>query len=144
MGDDNGREIPIAATSPMHPSFAQFRTLLQVLACGCVLALTACASLPPPTTELNDARQTVARAADADADQYAGPDLARARDLLAQAQAAMAERREQDARDLALRAVAAGDLAHARSLEAASAAELGQRRGEIADLRQRLRLEETP
>ena len=56
----------------------------------------------------------------------------------------MAERREQDARDLALRAVAAGDLAHARSLEAASAAELGQRRGEIADLRQRLRLEETP
>jgi len=128
----------------MASSFAHFRTLMQAPICGCVLALTACASLPPPTAELNAARQAVARAADADADQYADGDLARARDLLGQAQSAMADGREQDARDLALRATAAGDLAHARSREAASVAELGQRRAEIADLRQRLRLEETP
>lgn len=117
---------------------------MQASICGCVLALTACASLPPPTAELNAARQAVARAADADADQYAGEDLARARGLLGEAQSAMADGREQDARDLALRASAAGDLAHARSREAASVSELEQRRAEIADLRQRLRLEETP
>ena len=129
---------------PMASSFAHFRTLMQASICGCVLALTACATLPPPTGELNAARQAVARADDADADQYAGADLARARGLLSQAQSAMAEGREQDARDLALRAAAAGDLAHARSREAASVAELEQRRAEIADLRQRLRMEDSP
>jgi len=126
----------------MASSFAHFRTPLQALICGCVLALTACASLPPPTAELNAAQQAVSRAADADADQYAGEDLARARSLLAQAQGALAERREADARDLANRSSALAGLALARSREAATNAELEQRRAEIADLRQRLRLED--
>ena len=126
----------------MAASFAQFRFALQALACGCVLALTACASTPPPTGELNAAQQAVSRAADADADQYAGADLTRARSLLTQAQGAMADGREAEARDLALRASALAGLARARSQEAATNAELEQRRAEIADLRQRLRLED--
>lgn len=126
----------------MQPSFAQFRAFLQALACGCVLALTACASLPPPTGEINAAQQAVARAGDADADQYASADIRRARDALAAAQAAMAAGRETDARTLATRASALADLAHARSREAASQNELSQRRAELAQLRERLRLED--
>ena len=126
----------------MQPSFAHFRTALQALTCGCVLALTACASLPPPTAELSAAQQAVTRAGNADADQYAAEDLARARSLLAQAQGALAERREADARDLANRSSALAGLALARSREAATSAELEQRRAEIVDLRQRLRLED--
>ncbi|HRO25876.1 MAG TPA: DUF4398 domain-containing protein [Luteimonas sp.] len=107
-----------------------------------MLALTACASLPPPTAELNAAQQAVSRAADADADQYAPEDLARASTMLTQAQAAMAERREADARDLATRSAALAGLALARSREASTGAELEQRRAEIAELRQRLRMED--
>lgn len=128
----------------MQPSFAQFRSVLQASAFGCVLALTACASLPPPTGEINAAQLAVSRAGDADADQYAAAELGRARDALAAAQAAMAAGREQEARTLATRAAALGDLAHARSREASAQNELSQRRAEIADLRQRLRLEDQP
>lgn len=126
----------------MQPSFAYFRSVLQALLCGCVLALTACASLPPPTGEINAAQQAVARANDADADQYAPDEIRRGRDALAAAQAAMASGRDQDARSLAARASALADLAHARSREAASQNELSQRRAEIDTLRQRLRLED--
>jgi hypothetical protein len=129
---------------PMATSFAYFRTPAQALIVGCVLALTACASTPPPTGELNAAQQAVARASDADAEQYAPEDLQRARSLLTQAQAAMAERREAEARDLAVRSAALAGLAQARSRAAATDAELGQRRAEIADLRQRLRMEDAP
>lgn len=128
----------------MATSFAYFRTLLQALACGCVLALTACVSLPPPTAELNAAQQAVLAAADADADQYASDELSRARALLTQAQTALADRREGDARDLALRTTALAGLALARSREAVTGAELEQRRAEIAGLRQQLRLEALP
>jgi len=128
----------------MATSFAYFRTTLQALVCGCVLALTACATTPPPTGELATARQAVARASDADAEQYAAAELASAGSLLTQAQAAMADRRESEARDLALRAAALGDLAYARSRDASVRAELEQRRAEVADLRQRLRLEDAP
>ncbi len=126
----------------MQPSFAQIRTVLQALACGCVLALTACASLPPPTGEINAAQQAVSRADNADADQYAASELGQARSALSAAQAALAARREQDARALAVRAAALADLAYARSREATAGNELAQRRSEIANLRQRLRLED--
>lgn len=128
----------------MATSFAYFRTTLQALVFGCVLALTACATTPPPTGELATARQSVSRASDADAEQYAPTELARAGELLSQAQASMADGREAEARDLALRATALADLALARSRDAAVRAELEQRRAEVADLRQRLQLENAP
>ena len=135
---------PVDGTAPlMATSFAYFRTTAQALVCGCVLALTACASTPPPTGELAAARQAVSRASDADADQYAAEELARAGDLLTQAQAAMASRREADARELALRSAALADLATAHSREATVRAELEQRRAEVATLRQRLGMEDS-
>ena len=124
----------------MHSSFAQIRILLTGTVLACVLG--ACATLPPPTAALAAAQQALMRAESADADQYASQELAVARTALARAQAALAEGRENDARNLALAAVADADLAHARSREALASAELAQRRAEIADLQQRLQMED--
>lgn len=136
---------PVDGTAPlMATSFAYFRTTLQALACGCVLALTACATTPPPTAELATARQAVSRASDAHAEQYAAAELARAASLLTQAQAAMANGKEGEARDLALRSAALAELATARSRGAVVGAELEQRRAEVTDLQQRLHREDTP
>lgn len=126
----------------MPASIAQSRAILQALTLGTVLALTACATLPPPTAELAAAQQAVARAADADADQYAGGDLAQARSLLEQAQSALAGGRQADARAAAVAAAAAADLAHARSREAAVNTELAQRRAQISRLREQLGVED--
>jgi len=108
---------------------------------GVVLALTACASVPPPTSELAAAQQAVSRANDADAEQYAVHDLAQARQALRLAQSAMASGRNADALMLARQASANADLATAHSKEAVANTELAQRRAEVADLRQRLGME---
>jgi hypothetical protein len=124
----------------MSPSFAQIR--FPLLALVLASAMSACASLPPPTSELAAAQQAVTRADGADADQYAAQELAAARGGLTQAQAAMAAGRDDEARRLALMAAADADLAHARSRDALTAAELSQRRAEIAELRRRLQMED--
>ena len=126
---------------PMPASIAQFRTILQVLMLGTVLALTACASTPPPTAELSAAQQAVARAADADADQYASAELGQARALLSQAQTAMSGGSHGDARSAAVAAAAVADLARARSQEAVANTELAQRRAQISRLREQLGME---
>ncbi len=123
----------------MRPSFAQIRFTL--LAAVLASALSACASLPPPTNELAAARQAVSRAEGADADQYASQELGAARNELTQAQAAMSAGKDDDARRLALAAAADADLAYAKSREALTTAELNQRRGEVTELRQRLQTE---
>lgn len=123
----------------MIASFAQFRFLLPA---AVLVLLSACASLPPPTDELAAAQQAVTRADGADADQHAVADIVAARAALAQAQAEMARGREDQARRLALAAAADADLAYARSREALVTAELTQRRAEIAELRQRLQMED--
>lgn len=120
----------------MNPSFAQFRFWLLTL--GLSFAVAACATMPPPTGELAAAQQAVTRAEGADADQYASPDIANAREALRRAQAAMADGAEADARRFALAAAADADLAHARSREAIATAELAQREDEINRLRQRM------
>ena len=108
------------------------------------LALAGCATLPPPTTELSEAAQAVARADAADAQQYAPQDLDRARTALSRAQAAMTGGNERDARALAGLAAASADLAHARSARAVADATLAQRRAEVASLRERLGMEGQP
>lgn len=124
----------------MATSFAQFRSALQASAFGVVLAITACASAPPPTEQLASARAAVSRADAADADQYAADDLAQARSLLEQAQRAAAAGRDEDARSLAALGAAYADLANARSRDAVANTDLAQRRAEIADLKRRLRM----
>ena len=127
-------------TAPlMNPSFAQFRFVLPA---AVLVFLSACASLPAPTSELANAQQAVTRADGADADQYAAQDIGAARTALAQAQSEMARGREAEARRLALAAAADADLAYARSREALVTMELAQRRAEIAELRQRLQTED--
>ena len=123
----------------MRPSFAQIR--FPLLAAVLASALSACASLPPPTSELAGARQAVTRAEGADADQYAAQELGVARNALSQAQAAMSTGDEGDARKFALAAAADADLAYAKSREALATAELNQRRAEVTQLRQRLQTE---
>lgn len=125
-----------ATAPPMTASFAQFRTTL--LGAIAAFALAACASLPPPTAELNEAQASVVRATGADADQYAPESIATARDALSRAQAALAEGRDDEARRMALAADAEADLAHARSRQALAEAELAQRRAEVERMRQRL------
>lgn len=132
--------------SPMRPSFAHFRSTLHAAICGLamVFSLSACSSLPPPTAELDGARQAIVRAEDADADQYAFDALARARDGFARAQAAMADGRDDAARSAALLATADADLALAQSRAAVADAQVRQRESEIAELQARLQVEATP
>jgi len=118
--------------------------LLRVLPWIAILALAACVTTSPPLSELAATQQSIARAVDADADQYAGDPLARARSLLGQAQAAMAGGQNDQARQLAARAAASADLATAHSRNAVALATLTRRRGELAQLRQRLQQEPLP
>ena len=123
----------------MSSSFAQILKLSMALVLASTLPARAAT---PPTAELAAAQQAVSRADSADGDQYATQELATARDELARAQAAMAARKHKDALALALAAEADGDLAYARSRAAQTRNELAQRRGEILELRQRLKIEE--
>ncbi|WP_197427013.1 OmpA family protein [Noviluteimonas gilva] len=103
--------------------------------------------MPPPTSELSAAQQSVARAESADADQYATSELVAARNALESAQSAMSAGDDEDALRFATSASAWGDLALARSRAATTQADYDQRRAEIAGLRQRLQLganDETP
>ncbi len=122
----------------MRPSFAQIRPTLHALGAGLALSLAGCVTLPPPTAELDTARQAVARATDADADQYAQADITQARAGLEQAQAAMARNRDDEARAAALAASADADLAYTLSRAAVVRAEFSQQQAEIAELRARL------
>jgi hypothetical protein len=127
----------------MNRSFAQFSsstTRRVSLACGA--ALVACASLPPPTSELARAQQAVSRANDADADQYADAAVALARSELSQAQAAMASGRNEDGAQRARSPLSAdAEFALATSNAARPRAEFAQDRNEILDLNNRLQLQ---
>ena len=126
----------------MRPSFAHFPAGGHARICGLAIAfaLAGCASLPPPTAELDAAQQAVVRAENADADQYAAAELAQARDALARAQAAMARGREDDARLDANAATADADLARVLSQAATTRADRRQREAELAALRARLQV----
>ncbi|MCD7099181.1 DUF4398 domain-containing protein [Stenotrophomonas sp. MMGLT7] len=127
----------------MNPSFAQMRRSLYVIGCASALSFAAPAQVLPP--ELLAAEQAVARAAQADADQYAPDLLAQARQGLENAQRAALDRRERkQAPVLAQRAAADADLARSRSEEAVASAQLEQRRAEVRQLQRTLGTGETP
>ncbi len=128
----------------MHPSFAQIRRSLQALPVAGVLMIVGCATLPPPTAELDAARQAVAGAEAADADQYAPTALDSARRELQAAQAAMERKRSSDARALALAAATDGDLARVRSRAQTTRAALLQLQAEVDRLRSQLRMDGVP
>ena len=128
-----------------HNSHARLAITTRIthllLPLGWVLLLGACATLPPPTSELAAAQEAVTQAAGVDADQYAGDLIAQARSELSQAQAAMAKGRDEDARALAATATADAELASATSHAAKTRADHAQRRDEITQLRQRLQMQ---
>jgi outer membrane protein OmpA-like peptidoglycan-associated protein len=128
----------------MQTSFAHFRRALQAPLAGLVLVIAGCATLPPPTAELDAAQQAVARAEAADAEQYAADELARARDALSRAQAAMARGRDAEAREAALAAGADADLARVRSSAETTRAEFRQQQEGISGLRARLQMDAAP
>ena len=121
-----------------HAITTRITHLLSPLASA--LLLGACATLPPPTSELAAAQEAVAHAAGVDADQYAGDTIAQARNELSQAQAAMAKGRDEDARALGVAAASDAELASATSVAATTRAEYTQHRNEIVELHQRLQL----
>lgn len=104
-------------------------------------ALAGCASLPPPTAELDAARQALSRADAADADQYAAVQISQARTALARAQAAMARGRDDEARAAAVAAAADADLAQVLSRAAVARADYAQRQAEVLELRSRLQMD---
>lgn len=88
--------------------------------------LTACASGPlPPTESLNAARDTIARAEQADARQYAGAELEEARAQLVMAEKAVVKKSMTEADQLAKQSRLAAVLAMART-EAAKAAQINR------------------
>jgi len=126
-------------TSPQLPYVPLFplTLALSVLLVGCV-------SLPPPTAELATAQQALARAVETDAEQYADEALTRTRRLLEQAQAALAEGQNRQAREFAALALVSAELAGVQSQHVKVLLELEQRRRQIAELRSRLQREELP
>ena len=128
----------------MRQSFAHFRIALYAPILAGTLLASGCASLPPPTAELDAARQAVLRAESVDADQYAAEALQASRASLQRAQDAMARGRDDEARAAALAAAAEADQARARSDTARTRAELLQKRAEIAELRARLQIGDAP
>lgn len=125
----------------MRPSFAQFRHVLHAMLAIGALTLAGCATLPPPTAELDAALQAVAGAEAADAEQYAPQALAAARSELQAAQAAMERRRDADARALALSAAVDGDLARVRSRHQTTRSAMTQLQADVDGLRAQLQME---
>lgn len=124
----------------MTASFAYLPRSLYVIVCAISLALPAMAQ--DANADLATAAVAVQRAADADADQYAADLLDGARDGLAQAQMAAADRKlRKQAPLMAQRVAADADLARALSEEAVANADLQQRRDEIAQLQRSLATE---
>lgn len=110
------------------------RTLVATFLLASVVG---CASLPPPSQELNTAQASVAGAG-TDAQRYASDELATANAELSDAQAAMAKQDYDRARQLIAAAQADADLARAKGRALALQAQVATKTQDNADLRHRL------
>jgi outer membrane protein OmpA-like peptidoglycan-associated protein len=115
------------------------RSVTQLAVLVCVLALAGCATTPQPNPALEDARQTVERAAEnPDVNRFAAVELREAREKLTVAEDAWSDRAEQPRVDhLAFLARRQAELAE----EAARARRLDQRLDELRGEREQVRLE---
>jgi hypothetical protein len=100
------------------------------------LALTGCASVPPPNDSMNQAQNQLQMARDAGAADYAPVDLGFAQDRFQQAQTAMAERKYADAASLAEESRADAELAQAKARLGAARAQIQSKVQENTRLRQ--------
>ena len=109
--------------------FRARRGALAVTLAASVLALSACASTPPPVDEIAAAEQAIRNAEGSDAGAHAPAELRRAREKLARARAAQDEHEEEAAETWAEQALVDAQLAE-EIAEARKAEKLAQ---EIAD-----------
>ncbi|MHA6204617.1 DUF4398 domain-containing protein [Dyella soli] len=97
---------------------------VSTLALALMLALSGCASTPPPDGIMNQAQVQLQAARDADAADYAPVDLDFAQNKFQQAQGAMANRKYDDAALLADEARADAELARAKARLGAARAQI--------------------
>ena len=115
------------------------RKIHRTAAAACLLVgLAGCASVPPPVAQLDAADAAITVAARSDAQRYAADELAAARNQLAAAQAAMAQRDYVQAQQLAAEAQADADLARAKGRALAAQSAVATKTDDNANLRQRL------
>jgi hypothetical protein len=110
--------------SPLQERYKRFPTVVQALVLAVSLALSSCASVPPPDSAMNQAQAQLQAARDAGAADYDPVDFGFAQDKFQQAQAAMADRKYALAGDLADESRADSTLARTKAL-------LGQARAQI-------------
>jgi predicted outer membrane protein len=117
----------------------KFRNVLTI---GALMAATAtlagCATLPPPTAELEAAKVAVQRAQDLNASQFAPQSLSAAQSYLQQANAALDKGNESDARPLLERAAAVGDLATVQAQAAVKVNDAKARQAQVHELRAKI------
>ncbi|WP_266183402.1 DUF4398 domain-containing protein [Dyella humicola] len=100
------------------------RLAVSTLTLAFTLALSGCASTPPPDGIMNQAQVQLQAARDADAADYAPVDLGFAQNKFQQAQAAMAKGKYDDAATLADEARADAELARAKARLAAARSQI--------------------
>jgi hypothetical protein len=118
---------------PLAGPLGRIRTATAVLVL--TLALTGCASVPPPDDSMNRAQTQLQGARDAGAADYAPVDLGFAQDKFQQAQAAMAQRKYADAANLAEESRADAELAWAKARLGAARAQIQSKVQENTRLR---------
>ena len=112
-----------------------FFTLVLALALG---SLGGCASVPPPDGSMNQAQMQLQYARDAGAADYAPVDLGFAQNKFQQAQAAMANRKYEDAAALAEEAEADAELARAKARLGAARAQIQRKTQGNRELREQI------
>ncbi|RDS83349.1 DUF4398 domain-containing protein [Dyella psychrodurans] len=110
--------------SPLQERDRRFPTVVPVWVLAALLALSGCASVPPPDSAMNQAQAQLQAARDAGAADYDPVDFGFAQDKFQQAQAAMADRKYALAGDLADESRADANLARTKAM-------LGQARAQI-------------
>lgn len=107
----------------------------RLLAGAALLALiTACATTPPDPRILDNARDAIAQAESAEAEEYAPLEMRFARERLMAAEQALGNEREDDARRLAEQAELEAQLALARTRAALARAELQNKQRELEQI----------
>ncbi|WP_430391405.1 DUF4398 domain-containing protein [Dyella sp. 20L07] len=124
--------------SPLSGRPRGIRTVVSTLTLAATLALSGCASTPPPDGIMNQAQVQLQAARDADAADYAPVDLGFAQNKFLQAQNAMANRKYDEAATLADEARADAELARAKARLAAARAQIQSKSSANQQLREQI------
>ena len=100
--------------------------------------MAACATTPPPDPSLAAAHAAIVSAEKAEAGRYAAPELAESREKLADAEAAVAQKKMPEAQRLAEQSAVEADLANAKAGEAKALAVNAEMKKGNADLGEEL------